>query len=189
MDAWGDESVRVVCDPPVYLLAATYGAGGGEVDASALEALRPKGAAKLHWRDMTDRARARSIGAVAALGASHTVVVGCDISRRGQERARRKCLEAMLASLESIGVTRYVLESRGSGRDAGDVGLLQSMRAKGMCRRIDLAHEVGSSDSRLWVPDQVLGAYGDVRSGVAKRSLKEAWNALAPSVEAIEIWP
>lgn len=48
MDAWGDESVRVVCTPPVYLLAATYREDGGQIDMAALERLKPKGARKLH---------------------------------------------------------------------------------------------------------------------------------------------
>lgn len=189
MDAWGDESIRVVCDPPVYLLAATYRIDGGEIDPSSLEALRPKSARKLHWRDMGDKARVASIEAVADINASHTIVVGCNIAVSKQERARRKCLEVMLPRLEAMGVNRYILESRESFRDRGDVGLLQSLRAKGVCGGIDLVHIQGSDDARLWIPDQVLGAYGDLRSGVAKASLKSAWNRLSPSVNTVEIFP
>lgn len=84
---------------------------------------------------------------------------------------------------------RYILEARGSERDRGDIGLLQSLRAKGVCKDIDLVHVLPSEDSRLWVPDQVLGAYGDLRSGVAKETLRKAWKHLSPSVNTVEIWP
>lgn len=189
MDAWGDESVRVVCTPPVYLLAATYREDGGELDASALEAMLPKGAHKLHWRDMSDAARAEATEAVAALGASHTVVVACNIATNKQERARRKCLEALLPRLESLGVDRYFLESRGAKKDEQDMLMLGALRSAGLCRGIKIVHEEGYRDSRLWVPDQVLGAYGDMRSGVAKESLRDGWNLLSPSVNTVEIWP
>ena len=116
MIAWGDESIRVVCNPPVYLLAATYGENDDALDTSALEEILPKGAYKLHWRDMSDKARA-------------------------------------------------------------------------LCRTMRIDHMEGWQDSRLWIPDQVLGAYGDVRSGVAKTSLRDEWNHLSPSVNIMEIWP
>ena len=188
MDAWGDESIRVVCDPPVYLIAATYRTDGGDVDASALEAMRPKGAHKLHWRDMGDKTKIEAMEAVAGIGAQHTIVMGCRMPRNKQERARRKCLEILLPHLESLGITRYVLESRGHAKDGDDVALLLSLRMKGMCGGIDLAHEEGYKDSRLWVPDQVLGAYGDMRSGVGEGdAFRKAWNLLAPNVNTMEI--
>ena len=43
--------------------------------------------------------------------------------------------------------------------------------------------------NKLWIPDQILGAYGDIRSGVAKESLRDEWNRLSPSVNTLEIWP
>lgn len=188
MDTWGDESVRVICDPPVYLLAASYCPDGGELDASALEAMRPKGAHKLHWQDMGDKSKLEVMETVAGIGAQHTIVVGCRMAPNKQERARRKCPELLLPHLESLGVDRYVLESRGRAKDKDDVALLLSLRAKGMCRGIDLAHEEGYRDSRLWVPDQVLGAYGDMRSGVGVGDkFRRAWNLIAPTVNTMEI--
>lgn len=188
MDAWGDESVRVVCDPPVYLLAASYRLDGGELDASVLKALRPKGAKKLHWRDMGNKSKVEAMGAVAEICAQHTIVMGCRMPKNKQERARRKCLELMLPHLESLGVSRYVLESREGPQDKADVALLLSLRAKGMCREIEIEHLKGSNDSRLWVPDQVLGAYGDMRCGVGEGSaFRSAWNALSTRVNTMEI--
>ena len=114
MDAWGDESIRAVSDPPVYMLAATYRLDEREIDTSTLKAMLPKGAQKFHWRDMNDRAKVDSLSAIAALGTSHTIVAACSIAAKKQERARRTCLESLLPRLEGMGVQRYVLESRGS---------------------------------------------------------------------------
>ena len=80
------------------------------------------------------------------------------------------------------------MESRGAAKDKADVAFLLSLRAKGMCAGIDLAHEEGYRDSRLWVPDQVLGVYGDMRCGMASDALREPWNRLSPSVSTSEIW-
>lgn len=118
---------------------------------------------KLHWRDMGDKAKIQSMDAVAAIGASHSIVLGCTLSWAAEclptsKRARRKCLELMLTHLETLGVNRHSLESRGEAKDEADIMLLQSLRRKGICERITLTHEESYRDSRLWVPDQVLGA-------------------------------
>lgn len=39
MEAWVDGSMRVVCNPPVYLLAETYREDGGEIDTTPIEAM------------------------------------------------------------------------------------------------------------------------------------------------------
>lgn len=177
-----------MCDPPIYLLAATYRADGGDIDASSLDAIRPRQACKLHWRDMGNKTKIKAMNALASINAQHTIVMGCRMSRNKQERARRKCLELLLPHLESLGVTRYVLESREESQNKADVALLLSLRAKGLCRGIELEHMKGSADSRLWMPDQVLGAYGDMRCGVgAGDEFRQAWNALATNVTTMEI--
>lgn len=147
----------------------------------------PKGAGKLHWRDMGARTKACSIERIAAFDAVHIVVMARDLVLGKQERARRKCLETMLLSLEAIGVSRYVLESRGRSKDKLDVALLLSMRAKGLCGSIDLTHEIGRSESRLWIPDQVLGAYGDAHCGLLGDELEAAWGRLRLCIDEIEI--
>lgn len=74
--------MRVVCDPPVYLLAASYGPDGEELDTSKLEALRPKGAKKLHWRDMGDKSKREAMKAIARIDARHTIVMGCRMPKK-----------------------------------------------------------------------------------------------------------
>ena len=57
---------------------------------------------------------------------------------------------------------------------------------------LDVSHTIviacNIATNKLWVPDQVIGAYGDIRSGVAKESLRDEWNLLSPSINTIEIW-
>lgn len=94
----------------------------------------------------------------------------------------------MLPNLESHGITRYVLESREEAQDKTDVALALSMRAKGLCKRIDLAHLKATEDSRLWIPAQLLGAYRDMRCGVSDRAtFHDAWNQISPHVNTMEI--
>ncbi|WP_150118427.1 hypothetical protein [Actinomyces radicidentis] len=42
----------------------------------------------------------------------------------------------------------------------------------------ELVHQFGQEDARLWVPDQVLGAYGDALAGDSR-----AWDLLARQVQ------
>lgn len=158
--AWGDESVRVSADPSVYLLAATMVFPGESVET--LSAIKPKGAVKLHWRDMTRKLQAKSLDALAEIRHSTTIVVGAPLPKRKQERGRRKCLECLLPELESLGVNMFVLESRDDYKNKKDVELFLALRRKGVIRTIDIAHRSAESEPRLWIPDQILGAYGDV---------------------------
>lgn len=92
-----------------------------------------------------------------------------------------------MPQLESLGVSEYVLESRGPSRDKQDVALLLSLRAKGLCKEIDLAHASGDKDAHLWVPDQVLGAYGEARTQTGTAKVREAWSSLRPRVSVQEV--
>lgn len=56
---------------------------------------------------------------------------------------------------------------------------------------LDVSHTIviacNIATNKLWIPDQVIGAYGDIRSGVAKESLIDDWNRLSLSVKTLEI--
>ena len=56
---------------------------------------------------------------------------------------------------------------------------------------LDVSHTIviacNIATNKLWIPDQVIGAYGDIRSGVAKESLIDDWNRLPLSVKTLEI--
>ena len=92
---------------------------------------------------------------------STIVVVGKSLPRKKQERGRRKCLELLLVELEKNGVDMLILEARDSEKDKKDIALLLAMRQKGLATKIDIAHKRADSNPRLWISDQILGAYGD----------------------------
>lgn len=169
--AWGDESIRSFgLSNPVYLLCASLVDGPEDSVKEEMERLKPRGAFKLHWRDMGDEKRMESVNAISAFDAMHIVIAAVRITGCKPERARRKCLERLLPILEQAGVERFALESRNRNEDDKDIRCWQSMRSKGMIETIRIAHAKGSSNPMLWIPDQVLGAYGDVLSGGTRYS-------------------
>ena len=161
VQAWGDESVRMSLPRPAYLLAASWFKPGEASDLQRLDAIKPHGAAKLHWMDMNAQLKRRSIAAIAQEPMLHAVVVACELAGRKQERARRKCLEVLLPFLEQGGIALLTLESRGRLNDNRDVDMLLALRRSGAIEHIDIRHRKGSEDRALWVPDQVLGAYAE----------------------------
>lgn len=164
--AWGDESIRSFgLSNPVYLLCASLVDSPEDNVKEEMERLRPRGAFKLHWRDMGDKKRMESVNAISAFEAMHIVIAAVRITGCKPERARRKCLEHLLPILEQEGIERFVLESRSHNEDDKDIRCWQSMRSKGMIETIRIVHAKGSSNPMLWIPDQVLGAYGDVLAG------------------------
>ena len=186
--AYGDESVRVSSTPPLYLLAATVLADEGSHGLEALEKLVPKGAKKLHWRDMTNRLQSRSLAQISSMEQTTTIVVASPLDKIKQERARRKCLARLLVCLEETGVEKLVLESRKDELDKRDRDCLLYLRRSNAIWGIDIEHVPGDEDPRLWLPDQILGAYGDVlsESGHFKKWV-DKWESMADDVEVIEI--
>lgn len=174
--AWGDESILMSAAPPLYLLAASVFKDFPDSATKTLENLKPKGARKLHWRSMTDAQKAKSIKAIAAIEHHTTIVVGSPLVGVKQERARRKCLELLLMELESLGVSKLIMESRQELLDKRDVDCLMFARRTKSISRIDLAHVLGEEDSRLWMPDQILGAFGEcARRPEKSPTWSDAW--------------
>ena len=163
--AWGDESIRTKgLDQPVYLLAASRVLTGEQQARELLNALKPKHARKLHWRDMGTPHRAIAITTIGTLDATHTIIVGTRTTPAKTERARRQCLERLLPLLEQDGVTTYCMESRGRGLDRMDADLVNAMRTT-MRINLQITHVAGREEPLVWIPDQVLGAYGDMLCG------------------------
>lgn len=183
--AWGDESIRISAPTPTYLMAATILREGA--DTSRLEAIKPKGAAKLHWRELTDRLRRESLEAVAGLEGL-TVMVACSpLPKKKQERGRRKCMELLLPELEARGVGLLTLESRVLQMDRKDIDMLQALKSKGAVPDMRLSHAHASDEPRLWVVDQVLGAYGDwLCDDDAPRKWGNAWEEILGRLTVLE---
>lgn len=111
--AWGDESVRKTGVPsPMYLMGACVCDDTETETRQRLALLKPKGARKLHWRDMRPSLRGKVVDAMAAMDIDHVIVAAVPMSQwNTAERARRKCLERLLPLLETeYNVDTLVLE-------------------------------------------------------------------------------
>ncbi len=74
--------------------------------------------------------------------------------------------------------------------DAKDAAHFQSMRKRGLVRAIELDFANPSSEHRLWVPDQVLGAYSETIARLDRTApWQEEWQALSKSVITVRIQP
>ena len=184
--AFADESVRVSIGMPMYLIAATM--LPEHTNLAQIEDLLPKGAAKLHWRDLGIKAQREALLAIASLESRSTIVVAAPINPRKQERARRKCLETLLPLLEREHVETLVMESRFPSADSKDVSLYRSLKRKGAIETIGIDFENPTSEHRLWIPDQILGAYSDTVAGLpSSNTWEQEWRALESAVTVVQI--
>ena len=176
--AWGDESVRRRgVREPVYLLGAFLCPGDGAdltADLSRFERGR-----KLHWRDTPRPVKRRVCQVIGAHEASHIIVAAAPlVSGVREERARQRALASLLVILEqSCSVDTLVLERRERSQDEKDEAQWAALTRSGAIRSLRLSHVHGGGEPRLWVPDQVLGAYGDALAGDTR-----AWEHLAHRV-------
>lgn len=167
-----------------YLLGATVFESNPDATISALLSLKGKQAKKLHWREMGRKAQADALRILGSSSARTTIVIAEGISTKRQERARKKCLESLLISLENKGILELVMESRHPKQDSGDVACAGYLRSTGAIQSIRITHEPGKQNPRLWISDLVLGAYGDALSVDANQSQHwlEAWESVGELV-------
>ena len=166
--AWGDESVRKTNMPePMYLMGACICDIEEQLVRSQLELIKPRNASKLHWRDMRPAVRNKAIDAIDQLKLRHVIVAAVPLDDWStSELARRKCLETLLPLLEQeYQIDRFVLEQRDKAQNAKDIRFVDAMRSRKFIQSIRVDLLPGASDARLWLPDQLLGAYGDAQSG------------------------
>ncbi len=128
-----------------------------------------------------------SLGVIAQLTQQTTVVAALPLDGRKVERARRKALEEIVLALEAMGVGKLVLESRNQTHDKRDRELIVSLRRKGEAREFDLEHVPGSSEPLLWVPDQILGAYGEVLTKGTNVRWADAWDQISGTLDIREV--
>lgn len=185
LEAWGDESARMRHNPPMYLMCASVFGEGSEEGLAELAKAKPAGMRKLHWYDMEVKEKARALKAISRVPHWNTVAV-CSPMVPGprQERARRKCLERMLPQLEARGVGVLTLESRWGQEDKSDIGMVHALRNRRMIDRIRIKHaRPDEGEVRFWVPDQILGAIGDMfvdAEGISKWS--KYWDEIDPHI-------
>ena len=178
--AWGDESIRFSETISAYLLAATI--LPEDCDLSRLVHLKSKDALKLHWRDLTEKVKSRALHEIASLDCKTVLAIASPLSKKKQERGRRKCMELVLPELEKMGVSSLVLESRVLQLNDKDVDMLQAMRRKKQVSSLALRHAHASNEPRLWVADQILGAYGDWLCGKEMGKWEESWADILPTI-------
>ena len=146
--AWGDESVRKTGVPsPMYLMGACVCDDTETETRQRLALLKPKGARKLHWRDMRPSLRGKVVDAMAAMDIDHVIV----------------------ALLETeYNVDTLVLERREISQDRNDIRFIDGLRSRRFIGPIRVELCAGETDARLWLPDQLLGAYGDAQAGTGR---------------------
>ncbi|NMN02346.1 hypothetical protein [Bifidobacterium panos] len=166
--AWGDESVQTQggVTPTYYMGACICGLEERNIRNQLFSATKRK-VPKLHWRDMTLSEKRKSIPIIETLSLPHIVVAATPLDGMvTSERARRKCLELLLPALErEYGVSRLILESREASQDDRDLVFVRGLRSRRFISRLRVDFAPGSSDARLWIADQVLGAIGDEQRG------------------------
>lgn len=166
LHAWGDESIRSHgLDAPAYLLGASI-VDTDDVDATrdVLSSLRPTHG-KLHWHDLNARERTRVIAAIADLEAHHLVMIAAPIDLRREERARALCLERLTWELGRRDVTQLTLEARSLRLMERDLRLIRALRGRSVLPpSLRVEHGDPEEEPMLWLPDQVLGAFGRARA-------------------------
>ena len=183
--AYVDESMRLTPDNQgTYLLAAVViDVGRVEEVRAVLRSLLYRRQERLHWRDEEAPRRTKIAEAIGAMDLAATVVIGTPLAKSKQERARRKCLEALLPALKEMGVTRVVMEERTPSLVKTDRQMVAAIRGKrliGAQLRGDTARP--KAEPLLWLPDAVAGAFG-----AARDAGHPEWLALIGPVEQVHV--
>lgn len=185
MTAYVDESLRLGGDG-LYVLAAVVVPPSRAPDVrDALHAGLRRGQRRWHWRDESAAGRVAMARAVGALGLRSVVVVVGGVDPRRQERARRRCLTALLWELDQRRVEQVVFESR-QHRDAEDRQMIAFALRSGWVEptmRYDFAGPF--DECLLWLADAVAGACAEALSGGDPAYLA----TLGDSVDVVEVPP
>jgi len=184
LHAFVDESMRLTADNQgTYLLAAVVcDPAGCDPVREMLRSLRYRRQPRLHWHAEEDPRKAKIAESIGALALPATVVIGMPLARTKQERARAKCMEALLPELEAQSVVRVWLESRTPSLVLRDMRLVDALRSQRLITpgiRVDTA--LPSQEPMLWLPDAVAGAVAADRDG------QPEYLALIGPVQQIEV--
>ena len=162
--AWGDESTKSSkSGMQAYHICACICKLPEIVVRNKLLNATKKHVNKLHWRDMTMREKEKSIRIIEDLDLQHIIVsMPRNYLNLKPERARRKCMETLLETLESqYKVNLLILESREKHQNAKDLVLQKYLIKNKTIQKLQIEFKNGKDDARLWIPDQILGFYGE----------------------------
>ncbi|MFD0420333.1 hypothetical protein [Streptomyces parvus] len=167
--AWLDESFREHESDGFYIIAGTILDPASESNARlAMRSLKgSRHTAKLHWTEMDRTERKDATQIVAAQRGLHVVSIGTPVPQRRQERARSKCLSALVVELHGFGISHLYLEARQEELNARDIRTIAAVRQtalpKGTIMRGE--HIPGAKEPLLWISDIVAGAVRTQRLG------------------------
>ena len=162
--AWADESIRHKNMPfPTYFMCACIVDDNNQLRELMLS-LNPIHANKLHWRNMTTKEKLHTLSSLSTLNSISLIVAAEQMNPTPAERARRSVLRRLLNNLEHFEIDQLILESRTPTQDNLDRQLLSYLRTNHTISSIRIDHIRGVNEPCLWLPDQVLGAYGDTRT-------------------------
>jgi hypothetical protein len=165
--AFIDESLRIHAG--LYVLAAVIVADAdADGHRQALRALLYRGQLRLHWRDENATRRTQLIGAICQLRHTGAVVIATGVAPKRQERARRKCIERLLAELTSRGIASIVFERRHDELDARDRALVTALkRQRSLPAAVRASWQAPADEPLLWLPDIAAGAAALAETGDA----------------------
>jgi hypothetical protein len=127
-----------------------------------------RGQLRLHWRDESARRRSELISALCHLRHTGAVVVATGVGPRRQERARRKCIERLLAELATRGIANIVFERRHDELDARDRSLVAALkRQRSLPAAVRASWQAAADEPLLWLPDIAAGAAALAETGDA----------------------
>jgi hypothetical protein len=163
--AYVDESLRV--REGLYVLAAVLVADAqADRHREELRALLHRHQLRLHWRDESSRRREQLIDAVAALQDTGAVVIAAGVAPGRQERARRKCIERLLAELAGRGIATVVFERRHKELDARDRAMIAALRRQqSLPAALSASWLPAVDEPLLWLPDIAAGAASLAETG------------------------
>lgn len=157
--AFVDESIRV--EDGRYILAAVTVDEAEPLRENMRNLAKTWKVARVHWRKLrTDSEREQAVKTIAGLDVTGLVVVGTAMKPSHQERARRRCIETLLPSLErDFEVESVVFEARTPSLNQKDRSHLIALRGKrwiGRDLRVDTHKPL--EDPALWAADILAGA-------------------------------
>lgn len=178
--AWIDESeLHAHVTEPLYLMGAVTISDLDELEVSSkLKPMASQRSGKLHWRELrTDKERDLVLSAVLDILTEHDaeiVVVSRSLRNKKYESARHDCVRSLLWSLENeldFPAEQVIFESRSAKNDASEKQYIIALRrSRYISQSLRCFHVQGAQDSRLWLPDIVLGAFNWKRQNRATRS-------------------
>ena len=96
------------------------------------------------------------------------MVVATGVGPRRQERARRKCIERLLAELTARGIANIVFERRHDELDARDRALIAALkRQQSLPAAVQASWQRAADEPLLWLPDIAAGAAALAETGGA----------------------